>query len=47
VAVNDQKAGYLVITVHEDTGTFEGIEKVLNPVTHEWETGDTSTLKTR
>jgi para-nitrobenzyl esterase len=47
VAANDQKVGYLVITVHEDSGTFDGIQKVLNPTTHVWETGDTFTIKTR
>lgn len=47
IVKNDQRVGYLVITVHEDTGTFDGVEKQLNPVTREWETGDTFTLKAR
>jgi hypothetical protein len=44
---NDQRVGYLVITVHESTGTFDGVEKQLNPVTGAWEAGDTFTLKAR
>jgi hypothetical protein len=47
IAKNDQKVGYVVITVHEGTGMIEGVEKQLNPVTREWETGDTFTLKAR
>ena len=47
VVQSDQKFGYLVITVHEDSGTFEGVQKVLNPVTGAWETGDTFTMKAR
>jgi hypothetical protein len=47
VAANDQRVGYLVITVHEDSGTFDGIQKVLNPVTGMWETGDTFTIHAR
>jgi hypothetical protein len=47
VAQKDQKVGYLVITVHEDTGTFDGVQKVLNPVTQVWETGDTFTMRAR
>jgi hypothetical protein len=47
ITKNDQRVGYVVITVHESTGTFDGIEKQLNPVTGLWETGDTFTLKAR
>ncbi|MEI7856514.1 MAG: metallophosphoesterase [Methanomicrobiales archaeon] len=47
IARDDQRVGYLVITVHEGTGTFDGVEKQLNPVTGAWETGDTFTLKAR
>ena len=47
IVKNDQRVGYLVITVHENTGTFDGVEKQLNPVTRGWETADTFTLKAR
>ncbi len=47
VAQSDQKFGYLVITVHEDSGTFNGEQKVLNPVTGARETGDTFTFLAR
>jgi len=47
ISQNDQKVGYLLITVHEDSGTFDGVQKVLNPVTGAWEVGDTFTLKAR
>jgi DNA repair exonuclease SbcCD nuclease subunit len=47
IAQNDQKVGYLVITVHEDSGTFDGVQKVYNPQTQLWETGDTFTIKAR
>ena len=47
IAANDQKVGYLVITVHEDTGTFDGEQKMYNPATQSWETGDTFTIKAR
>jgi para-nitrobenzyl esterase len=47
VAANDQKVGYLVITVHEDSGTFDGVQKELNPVTGAWEVGDTFTIHAR
>lgn len=47
ITPNDQRVGYVVITVHESTGTFDGIEKQLNPVTQEWETGDTFTIRAR
>lgn len=47
ITKNDQRVGYLVITVHESTGTFDGVEKQLNPVTGSWETGDTFTIKAR
>ena len=47
VAQSDQKFGYLVITVHEDNGTFDGVQKALNPATGAWEVGDRFTLKAR
>jgi hypothetical protein len=47
IAQNDQRVGYLVITVHEDSGTFEGVQKVLNPVSGAWEAGDTFTIRAR
>lgn len=47
VAKNDQKVGYLVITVHEDSGTFDGVQKVFNPETRTWEVGDTFTINAR
>lgn len=47
ISQSEQRVGYLLITVHEDTGTFDGIQKTLNPVTNAWEVGDTFTLKTR
>ena len=47
VARNNQNVGYLVITVHEDRGTFDGVQKVYNPVTGAWETGDTFTITAR
>jgi hypothetical protein len=47
VTAEDQKVGYLVITVHEDTGTFDGIQKIYNPSTQSWDTGDTFTLHAR
>lgn len=43
----DQKVGYLLVTVHENTGMFEGVQKMLNATTGLWETGDTFTLKAR
>jgi para-nitrobenzyl esterase len=47
ITKNDQRVGYVVITVHEGTGTFDGVEKQLNPVTREWDTVDIFTLKAR
>jgi hypothetical protein len=47
IAKNDQRVGYVVITVHEGTGMIDGVEKQLNPVTGLWETGDTFSLKAR
>jgi hypothetical protein len=47
ITQSEQKVGYLLITVHENNGTFDGVQKVLNPVTGVWETGDTFTLKAR
>jgi hypothetical protein len=40
VNAEDQKFGYLLVTVHEDTGTYDAVEKVLNPTTNTWEIGD-------
>jgi hypothetical protein len=47
ISKNNQRVGYLVITVHEGTSTFDGIEKQLNPVTGSWETVDTFTFPAR
>ena len=47
IAKNDQKVGYIVFTVHESTGTVDGVEKELNPVTNEWENVDTFTIRAR
>ncbi|WP_321507721.1 metallophosphoesterase [uncultured Methanoregula sp.] len=47
IAQNDQKVGYLVITVHEDSRTFEGVQQLYNTTTRSWETGDTFTLRAR
>ena len=47
ITKNDQRVGYLVITVHESTGTFDGVEKQLNPATGSWETMDTFTIRAR
>jgi len=47
VVQSDQKVGYLVMTVHEGSGTFEGVQKKYNPVTRAWETGDTVTIRAR
>lgn len=47
VAGTDQKVGYLVITVHEESGTFDGVQKVFNPKTQSWEIGDTFTIHAR
>ena len=47
IAKDDQRVGYVVITVHEGTGMIDGVEKQLNPVTREWETVDTFSLKAR
>ena len=46
VIASDQKFGYLVITVHEDSGTFNGVQKVYNTTTLSWEIGDTFTIST-
>jgi hypothetical protein len=40
VNASDQKFGYLLVTVHEDAGTYDGVEKLLNLTTGQWETGD-------
>jgi hypothetical protein len=42
-----QQAGYLLVTVHEDTGTFDGIGNVLNASTGKRETGDAFTISAR
>ncbi len=47
VNASDQKFGYLVITVHEDTGTLSGVQKLYNLKTKTWTTGDTFTLRAR
>lgn len=47
ITKNDQRIGYMVITVHEGTGTFDGVEKQLDPVTGVWVIGDRFTIKTR
>ena len=47
IAEQDQKAGYIVITVHEDNGTFSGVQKMYNAETKTWTTGDTFTLRAR
>lgn len=47
IAQNDQQVGYLVITVHEDLGTYDGVQKMYNPATRSWETGDTFTMRAR
>ena len=47
IAKNDQKVGYIVFTVHESTGTVDGVEKELNPVTNEWENVDIFTIRAR
>jgi len=47
IAAADQPVGYVVITVHENTGTFDGVQKLQNPATGAWETGDRFTLRAR
>ena len=47
IATNDQKVGYLVINVHENSGTFDGVQKVYNATTQSWETGDRFTINAR
>ena len=47
IAIKDQKVGYLLITVHEDSRTFDGVQKVFNPGTQSWEVGDTFTIHAR
>ena len=47
IAQNDQEAGYLVITVHEDSGIYDGVEKKYNESTRSWVTGDIFSLKAR
>lgn len=43
----DQKVGYLVVTVHEDNRTFDGVQKEYNPETESWQIGDTFTFSAR
>ena len=40
VNASDQKFGYLLVTVHEDKGTYDAVEKVLDPVTNKRGIGD-------
>jgi hypothetical protein len=47
ISQKDQRVGYLVVTVHEDSRTFDGVQKVLNPATGIWETGDTFAIRAR
>jgi len=47
VNASDQKFGYLLVTVHEDKGTFDAVEKELNTVKGTWEVGDTFTVPIR
>ena len=47
ISQSDQKVGYIIITVHEDTGTFSGVQKMYNSETRTWITGDTFTLHAR
>ena len=47
IAQDDQQVGYLVITVHEDLGTYDGIQKMYNQTTRSWETGDKFTIRAR
>jgi len=47
IAQDNQQVGYLVITVHEDLGTFDGVQKMYNATIQSWETGDTVSLKAR
>lgn len=47
VSKDDQQIGYLLITVHEESRTFDGVQKVFNPLTKEWEIGDTFTIHAR
>ncbi|MEI7433724.1 MAG: metallophosphoesterase [Methanomicrobiales archaeon] len=43
----DQKVGYIVITVHEDSRTFSGVQKGYNAETGTWITGDTFSFPSR
>ncbi len=47
ISEQDQRVGYIIITVNEDNGTFSGIQKIYNAGTGKWETGDTFTIKAR
>ena len=43
----DQKFGYLLVTVNDATGTWSGVQKEYDPGTGTWITGDTFTLPAR
>ncbi|MFA4859200.1 carboxylesterase family protein [Methanoregula sp.] len=47
IAQDDQQVGYLVVTVHEDLGTYDGVQKLYNATTRSWETGDRFTIRAR
>ncbi len=47
ISNQDQKVGYIIITVHEDNGTFSGLEKRYNEGDGTWTTGDTFILPSR
>ena len=47
IAQDDQQVGYLVITVHEDLGTYDGVQKMYNQTTRSWESGDKFTIRAR
>lgn len=46
VAATQIKTGYLLMTVDESTGTTSGVQKLWNPETRAWETGDNFILAT-
>lgn len=41
----DMKVGYVRMTVHEDTGICDGVQRVYNTETKDWEDGDVFSLK--
>ena len=47
ISQQDQRVGYIIITVHEDSGTFSGVQKLYNAENGTWTTGDTFTLPAR